>query len=56
MDKRFADPSAAVRDIGDGATIMVGGFGEAGSPVELIDALIDQGAGNLTVISNNAGS
>ena len=56
IDKRFADPSAAVRDIGDGATIMVGGFGEAGSPVELIDALIDQGAGNLTVISNNAGS
>ena len=56
IDKRFADPAAAVRDIGDGATIMVGGFGEAGSPVELIDALIDQGAGNLTVISNNAGS
>ncbi|MXY09910.1 MAG: 3-oxoacid CoA-transferase subunit A [Acidimicrobiaceae bacterium] len=56
IDKRFADPSAAVRDIGDGATIMVGGFGEAGSPVELIDALIEQGAGDLTVISNNAGS
>ena len=56
IDKRFADPSAAVRDIGDGATLMVGGFGEAGSPVELIDALIEQGAGDLTVISNNAGS
>lgn len=56
IDKRFADPAAAVHDIGDGATIMVGGFGEAGSPVELIDALIEQGAGNLTVISNNAGS
>ena len=56
IDKRFADPATAVRDIDDGATIMVGGFGEAGSPVELIDALIDQGAGNLTVISNNAGS
>ena len=56
IDKRFADPADAVRDIGDGATIMVGGFGEAGSPVELIDALIEQGAGDLTVISNNAGS
>ena len=56
IDKRFADPAAAVRDIGDGATVMVGGFGEAGSPVELIDALIEQGAGGLTVISNNAGS
>ena len=56
IDKRFADPAAAVRDIGDGATIMVGGFGEAGSPVELIRALIKQGAGDLTVVSNNAGS
>ena len=56
IDKRFADPAAAVRDIGDGASVMIGGFGEAGSPVELIDALIDQGADNLTVISNNAGS
>ncbi len=55
-DKRFADPAAAVRDIADGASVMIGGFGEAGSPVELIDALIEQGAGDLTVISNNAGS
>ncbi|HQP90837.1 MAG TPA: 3-oxoacid CoA-transferase subunit A, partial [Bacteroidales bacterium] len=38
------------------ATIMIGGFGEAGSPIELIHALIDQGAKNLTIISNNAGS
>lgn len=43
-------------DIFDGATIMIGGFGEAGSPIELIHALIDQGAKNLTVVSNNAGS
>ena len=56
IDKRFADLAAAVHDIRDGATIMVGGFGEAGSPIELIDALIEQGAGDLTVISNNAGS
>lgn len=56
IDKRCTDPVAAVRDIADGAVVMVGGFGEAGSPVELIGALIDQGAGGLTVISNNAGS
>ncbi len=36
--------------------IMIGGFGEAGSPIELIHALIDQGAKNLTVVSNNTGS
>ena len=46
----------AVADIFDGATIHISGFGEAGSPVELIHALIDQGARNLTVVSNNAGS
>ena len=43
-------------DIFDGAIIMIGGFGEAGSPIELIHALIDQGAKNLTVVSNNTGS
>lgn len=47
---------AAVSDIFDGATVMISGFGEAGSPVELIHALIDQRAKNLTVVSNNAGS
>lgn len=46
----------AVHDIYDGATLMIGGFGEAGSPVELIHALIDQGAKDLTVVSNNTGS
>ena len=56
IDKRCADAAAAVHDIRDGATVMIGGFGEAGSPVELIDALIEQGAGELTVVSNNAGS
>ncbi len=51
-------PSAAeaVADIFDGATVMIGGFGEAGSPIELIHALIDQGAKDLTVVSNNTGS
>mgnify|MGYP001555284811 CR=1 FL=1 len=56
IDKRVAGPAEAVADIFDGARVMVGGFGEAGSPIELIHALIDQGATGLTVISNNCGS
>ncbi|MEM8757932.1 MAG: 3-oxoacid CoA-transferase subunit A [Planctomycetota bacterium] len=56
MDKRVASAAAAVADIADGSSIMIGGFGEAGSPVELLHALIDQGAKDLTVISNNTGS
>ncbi len=56
IDKRLASPADAVTDVFDGATILVGGFGEAGSPIELIHALIDQGASDLTVISNNCGS
>src|SRR6476661_3213169 len=56
IDKRVASAAEAVSDIFDGATIMIGGFGEAGSPIELIHALIDQGATNLTMISNNCGS
>jgi 3-oxoadipate CoA-transferase, alpha subunit len=56
IDKRSPGPSNAVADIPDGATIMIGGFGEAGSPIELIHALIDQGARRLTIISNNTGS
>lgn len=54
--KQLPSPADAVADIANGATIMIGGFGEAGSPIELIHALIDQGARNLTVISNNTGS
>jgi 3-oxoadipate CoA-transferase, alpha subunit len=46
----------AVADIQDGATILVGGFGLAGMPFELLDALIRQGAGDLTIVSNNAGN
>ncbi len=42
--------------IPDGASIMIGGFGPAGQPLELIDALIERGARELTVISNNAGN
>lgn len=46
----------AVADVADGASIMIGGFGDAGVPFELIDALADQGAKDLTIISNNAGT
>jgi 3-oxoadipate CoA-transferase alpha subunit len=56
IDKTVPSVADAVQEIHDGATIMVGGFGEAGSPVELIHALIDQGASDLTVINNNTGS
>jgi len=56
INKQIANAADAVRDVFDGATVMIGGFGEAGSPIELIHALIDQGASNLTVVSNNTGS
>ncbi|MFI8528416.1 3-oxoacid CoA-transferase subunit A [Promicromonospora sukumoe] len=46
----------AVGDVADGATVMIGGFGPAGQPVELIEALLEQGAGDLVVVSNNAGN
>ena len=47
---------AAVAGVPDGATVMIGGFGGAGQPAELIDALIAQGARELTLINNNAGN
>lgn len=50
------DADAAVAGIADGSTILIGGFGMAGMPVILIDALIRQGAGGLTVVNNNAGN
>tara|TARA_B100001758_G_C18394914_1_gene605296 strand:+ start:852 stop:1565 length:714 start_codon:yes stop_codon:yes gene_type:complete len=56
IDKRINSLQEAVSDIFDGATVMIGGFGEAGSPIELIHALIDKGSKNLTVVSNNTGS
>ena len=56
INKIIKSPAEAVAPIFDGAVIMISGFGEAGSPVELIHALIDQGAKELTVISNNSGS
>ncbi len=51
--KTLADALAGVRD---GATVMIGGFGGAGQPTELIEALIEQGARELTVVNNNAGN
>ncbi|OZI42164.1 3-oxoadipate CoA-transferase [Bordetella genomosp. 5] len=56
IDKFVADPAAAVADVHDGATVLVGGFGGAGMPTELLHALIEQGARDLTVVSNNAGN
>lgn len=56
IDKAVPDVADAVEGILDGSTVMIGGFGEAGSPIELIHALIDQGATDLTVINNNTGS
>ncbi|MCA9272281.1 MAG: 3-oxoacid CoA-transferase subunit A [Phycisphaerales bacterium] len=56
INKQVASVAEALADVRDGATIMIGGFGEAGSPIELIHALIDQGARDLVVVSNNAGS
>ncbi|MEV7981286.1 3-oxoacid CoA-transferase subunit A [Streptomyces sp. NPDC086519] len=52
----YADADEAVADVRDGSTVLVGGFGMAGMPVALIDALIRQGAKDLTVVSNNAGN
>jgi 3-oxoadipate CoA-transferase alpha subunit len=46
----------AVAGIQDGATVLVGGFGMAGMPITLIEALIDHGAADLTIVSNNAGN
>jgi len=56
IDKTFASPELAVAGIHDGATVMIGGFGNAGMPSLLIDALIEQGARDLTIVNNNAGN
>lgn len=56
MDKTIGSLAEAVTGIGDGATIMIGGFGGSGAPIELIHALIDRGPKGLTVINNNAGN
>src|SRR6185436_17129239 len=56
IDKTVPTPAAAVAGIQDGATVMIGGFGTAGMPSDLIDALIEQGARELTIVNNNAGN
>jgi 3-oxoadipate CoA-transferase, alpha subunit len=56
IDKRVATLAEAVAGIRDGATVLVGGFGNSGVPVELVHALLEQGARDLTVVTNNAGS
>ncbi len=56
INKIFASLQEAVGDIHDGATVMIGGFGNAGMPAALIDALIAQGARDLTIVNNNAGN
>ncbi len=56
INKIVESIEAAVADIQDGSTILVGGFGTAGMPFNLVDALIAQGARDLTIVSNNAGN
>jgi 3-oxoadipate CoA-transferase alpha subunit len=56
ISKVVESAAAAVAGIEDGATIMIGGFGLAGLPAALVDAVIDQGARDLTIVSNNAGN
>ena len=56
IDKTSASIFEAIKQIYDGSTVMIGGFGTAGQPAELINALIDHGAKELTVVNNNAGN
>jgi 3-oxoadipate CoA-transferase alpha subunit len=56
IDKIAPSVSAALSEVQDGATVLIGGFGTAGIPGELINGLIEQGARDLTVVNNNAGN
>ena len=56
IDKRVAAALEAVAGIHDGATVLVGGFGESGVPTVLLEALVQQGATDLTIVANNAGT
>jgi len=56
INKIYPSTTAALADVADGATVMIGGFGTAGLPDELVQALIDQGARELVVVNNNAGN
>jgi 3-oxoadipate CoA-transferase alpha subunit len=56
IDKTVSTMAQAMAGVKDGSTVLVGGFGGAGQPMELIHALIEQGATDLTVVANNAGN
>ncbi|MBX9871341.1 MAG: 3-oxoacid CoA-transferase subunit A, partial [Burkholderiaceae bacterium] len=56
INKIAASVAEALAGVKDGSTVMIGGFGTAGIPLELIDGLIAQGAKDLTVVNNNAGN
>lgn len=56
IDKLVESPAEALLGVKDGATVLIGGFGTAGIPDELIDALLDSGARDLTIVNNNAGN
>lgn len=56
INKIVATVADAIADVPDGATVLIGGFGTAGIPNELIEGLIEQGARDLTVVNNNAGN
>lgn len=56
IDKIVRDLAAAMEGVRDGSTVLVGGFGAAGQPDDLIEALIEQGATDLTIVANNAGT
>ena len=56
ISKVCRDAATAVADVPNGAIVMIGGFGRAGQPIDLIDALVQQGARDLTVVANNAGN
>ena len=56
IDKIYPTARAAVADVHDGATVLIGGFGMAGMPSELVAALLDQGAREMTIVGNNAGN
>jgi 3-oxoadipate CoA-transferase alpha subunit len=56
IDKRVGSLTEAVEGISDGATVLVGGFGDSGVPVELCHALLDRGTTDLTIVTNNAGA
>jgi 3-oxoadipate CoA-transferase alpha subunit len=56
MTMLSCDVDTALSGVSDGATVLIGGFGTAGQPVELIDGLLRRGVGDLTVVNNNAGN